>query len=50
MSLMYAKLQLLQGKVREQELEKLCGNAVTSPIAADKREQIEKLLDKIRTI
>lgn len=48
MSIMYAKLQLLQGKVREQELEKLCGNTVTSPIAADRRERIELLLDKIR--
>ena len=48
MSIMYAKLQALQNKAREQDLEKLLGQTVSNPISLDRREQVANLMKKLQ--
>ena len=50
MSLMYAKMQLLQNKAREQDLDRILGKNVTSPISEDRREQVAILMSKLHRI
>ena len=50
MSIMYAKLQALQNKVREQDLEKILGKNVSNPISLDRREQVGRLMSKLQAI
>lgn len=50
MSLMYAKLQALQSKSREQDLERILGNSVTCPISQDRREQVAQLMSKLNRV
>lgn len=50
MSIMYAKLQALQNKAREQDLEKILGKQVSNPISIDRREQVAKLMNKLHAI